>query len=73
MPLDHTKNMLQTLEYYADSEITQTFSKNYRKYLSVCYQKSSKSFEVTYAETLKKEVFPDAESAALAIEKSLSN
>lgn len=73
MPLDHTKNMLRTLEYYSDSQITQTFSKGYKQFLSVCYQKSSKSFEVTYVETLVKEKFPDVESAAIAIEKALNN
>ncbi|PWW20462.1 hypothetical protein DFO73_11536 [Cytobacillus oceanisediminis] len=73
MPLDHTKNMLRTLEYYCDTQITQTFSKDYRQFLSVCYQKSSKCFEVTYVETLVKEIFPDVESAAAAIEKALKN
>ncbi|WP_026582568.1 hypothetical protein [Bacillus sp. J33] len=73
MPIDHTKNMLETLKYYCDSEITQTFSKNQTQILSVCYMKESRLFEITYKETLMTETYSTIDSAAAAIEEAIRN
>ncbi|AND38041.1 MULTISPECIES: hypothetical protein [Cytobacillus] len=71
MSIDHTLNMLETLKYYCDSEITQTFSNDKQQVLSVCYLKNNHSFEITYTETNIKKNFRHIESAAEAIEKAL--
>ncbi|GLB61009.1 hypothetical protein [Cytobacillus sp. NCCP-133] len=73
MPLDHTKNMLETLKYYGDCQITQTFSKDHIRVLAVRYMKESHSFEITYTENLIKKTFPTIDSAAAAIEKAVGN
>ncbi|MBT2690960.1 hypothetical protein J7I93_22755 [Bacillus sp. ISL-47] len=73
MPFDQTKNMLETLKYFCDSQITQSFSKNHSQVLTVCYLKESHSFEITYTETLKSESYPTIDSAAAAIEKAISS
>ncbi|MCM3707840.1 MULTISPECIES: hypothetical protein [Cytobacillus] len=73
MPLDHTKNMLETLKYYSDCQITQTFSKDQSQILVVRYIKDSHSFEVTYTVTSQKRMYPSIDSAAVAIEQAIGS
>ncbi|KON85545.1 hypothetical protein AF332_00905 [Sporosarcina globispora] len=73
MSSDHTLNMLETLKYYCDSQITQTFSTDKQQIISVCYLKNNQSFEITYTETNIKKNFRYIESAAEEIEKALRN
>ncbi|WP_282174054.1 hypothetical protein [Cytobacillus firmus] len=73
MPLGHTKNMLETLKYYSDSQITQTFTKDQSKILVVRYIKESHSFEVTYTGTSQKKTYPSIDSAAVAIEQAIGS
>ncbi|HZG72722.1 MAG TPA: hypothetical protein VEY51_14385 [Chondromyces sp.] len=73
MSLDYTKTMLETMRYYSDCHITQTFSKNQRELLCVCYIKETNFFEITYIETPVTETYFNIESAALAIEKAMND
>ncbi|EWG09567.1 MULTISPECIES: hypothetical protein [Bacillaceae] len=73
MPLDHTKNMLETLKYYSDCQITQTFTKDQSQILVVRYIKESHSFEVTYTGTSQKRTYPSIDSAAVAIEQAIGS
>ncbi|MEK4029229.1 MULTISPECIES: hypothetical protein [Bacillaceae] len=73
MSLDHTKNMLKTMMFYSNCQITQTVSKNQKRVLSVNYQKEKKLFEITYLETAAIETYGDIESTALAIEKAIKD
>ncbi|MGN7177060.1 hypothetical protein BK139_10565 [Paenibacillus sp. FSL R5-0490] len=73
MPLDHTKNMLETLKYYSDCQITQTFTRDQSQVLVVRYIKETHSFEVTYTGTSIKRTYPSIDSAAVAIEQAIGN
>jgi uncharacterized protein YkuJ len=73
MPLEHTKNMLETLKYYSDCQITQTFTKDQSQILVVRYIKESRTFEITYTGTSMKETYPSIDCAAVAIEQAISN
>ncbi|WP_241746652.1 hypothetical protein [Cytobacillus firmus] len=54
MPLGHTKNMLETLKYYSDSQITQTFTKDQSQILVVSYIKESHSLRLLIRELHRK-------------------
>ncbi len=69
MSMEQTKHMLETLMYYGDSQITQTFSKNQQKVLSVSYIKERRAFQLTYLTTSDTELYTDIPSTAQAIKK----
>ncbi|KMY54386.1 hypothetical protein AC623_10965 [Bacillus sp. FJAT-27231] len=73
MSLDHIKNILKTMMFYGNSQITQTVSKNQKTILSVSYKKENNMFEITYLEPAAIETHSEVDSTALAIEETINS
>lgn len=72
MSLAHIKEMLKTLCYYNNVEITHTFSKGGQPFLKVCCLKNTKTLQVTFVECQTIEYYEDITEAASIIEKLIN-
>ncbi|RFU65066.1 hypothetical protein [Peribacillus glennii] len=79
MSIDQLEKLLEELFYFKDVEITHTFSENQKPIISVIYKTQhneieiTPTFQVTYIESQKTEMYIDVKSAANAIDKALNN
>ena len=72
MSLAHIEEMLKTLCYYNNVEITHTFRKGDQPFLNVCCLKNTKTLQVTFVECQAIEYYEDITEAASIIEKRIN-
>lgn len=73
MSLDKIKKMLEDLIFYYDCKITHTFPESFIPFsVSIKKEKIQSHFEVTIIENQHVELYPDVNSASLAIDKLIN-
>jgi uncharacterized protein YkuJ len=73
MSTDHTRSMLETMKFYHQSQIVQTYSQDQTQILSVRYIPETNSFEVTFFKINVTQTYPDIISTMKAIDSAMRN